>query len=138
MGSVIQVVNGVSGATTTTSNTYVNVTGYSATITPTSASNKILVRCLPKAYVAFNADVYPVTTMQITANGSSVYEKGFYNYAGRAPNGYIEMQIDFNAEFLHSPATTSAITYQVQIKVSTNANTTVASYSEIILMEIVG
>ena len=136
-GSVLQVVSfSNSTGTTTTSSTYVDVTGYSASITPTSATSKILVRVLPKAFVAFNVERYPITFARITRNGTEIYAKGYYNYAGRAPNGYFEMQIDFNMEVLDSPATTSSVTYQIQFKTDSPANTTVGSSSTITLMEI--
>jgi hypothetical protein len=136
-GSVLQVVSFSNSTTTsTTSSTYVDVTGYSASITPTSATSKILVRVLPKAYVSFNAERYPITDVKITRNGTQIYSKGYYNYAGRAPNGYVEMQIDFNMEVLDAPATTSSVTYQIQFRTNEPALTSVGGSSTITLMEI--
>jgi hypothetical protein len=112
------------------------VTGYSASITPISATSKILVRVLPKAYISFNAERYPITDARITRNGTQIYSKGFYNYAGRAPNGYVEMQIDFNMEVFDAPATTSLVTYQIQFKTNEPAPISVGGSTTITLIEI--
>ena len=115
-GGIIQVVEAFDyTVSNTTSTTFVD-TGLSASITPTSASNKILV------YVSHN----------IYKNGTNNYLHLalFCNHGGSFANiGYIDdlgsysadtgaMSHRPNAMFLHSPATTSTITYKTQCLVS--------------------
>ena len=136
-GSVLQVVTAQNpSGTTTSSATYVDVTGLAATITPSASTNKIIIRVIPKAYVSYNSERYPITYARILRNGSDVYNKGYYNYAGRAPNGYVEMQIDLNMEHFETAGTTSPLTYQVQFKTDSPVGLSINSGSTITLMEI--
>jgi len=115
-GGIIQVVEAFDYTNSTiTSSTFVD-TGLSASITPTSASNKILV------YVSHNIGK--------TSTNSYGHLALFCNHTGSYTNvGYIDDLIAYtnntetavhrpNAMILHSPATTSTITYKTQVLVS--------------------
>jgi hypothetical protein len=136
---------------TTTSTSFVDVTGLSATITPTSASNRILVifsgNVSPSSanYLMLGKLVRGVTDIALgDARGSST-RVTFSTSAGSA-----NWSNFFGVNFLDSPATTSPITYKVQVAVEAGATlliggsfTNSASYNGssptiITLMEISG
>ena len=138
-GSVLQVVSVEDPDQTTMTNTsYVDVGGLTASITPSNASSKILVRITPITYISFNADSYPITYVNIVRGSTVLKEKISYYYAARAPNGYIEMGTNFNMEILDSPNTTSTVTYKVQSRTSSTVNSIWRVGSTITLTEIQG
>ena len=142
---------------TTTSYTFVDITGLSVSITPASASNKILVKVEILAggtannYAAFNllrgSTHIGVPTGSAVLGGSS---RDSTSGPLSHENSYQMESVGFN--FLDSPNTTSAITYKVQtsvydsrqlsINVPTSVNTsgsstyTAAGISTITVMEV--
>jgi hypothetical protein len=142
-GGVLQVVQGVvSTQQTTTSSSYVDVTGLTATITPTSASSKILVLVTPNFYVSTDGNGFPQYFLQLLRTSTAIFTKHNYMYADRATNSYFEMAGDGNMIYLDSPNTTSATTYKVQTKQGSGSGTVTLVYqmtsadSSITLMEI--
>ena len=111
-GSVLQVVSTTkSDVFTTTSGTYVDVTGLAATITPTSASSRILVI----ANISYSASGGRDGNFQLVRN-STVIPTGV---TGSVLNGaYTFSMFSLAQSFLDSPATTSATTYKIQVYVS--------------------
>ena len=113
-GSVLQVVTATSTATfSTTSTSFVDVTGFTATLTPTSASSKILV------FVSFR---YGVGSAQGTSSrllrNATVISLGAYANLGNpwTGNGSVAQgSSDSSFSYLDSPATTSALTYKLQV-----------------------
>jgi len=104
-GSVLQVVFAYtnSGFTNTTSSTYIATT-LSGSITPTSASSKIL--------VSFSGGVY-----QTSGNGYYAIFRNGSNFANnQIHNAIANAWSTQGGSFLDSPATTSAITYQIYMK----------------------
>tara|TARA_R100001163_G_scaffold26130_1_gene21284 strand:+ start:301 stop:807 length:507 start_codon:yes stop_codon:yes gene_type:complete len=112
-GGIIQCIQTFKNdATSTTSNTFVDLAGMSATITPSSNSNKILVRfslCLSTSATALiivnllrgsTNIAQPSTTP--TRHGTVI---AYVAEGSQMMQGY---------EFLDSPATTSATTYKLQ------------------------
>jgi hypothetical protein len=140
-GKVLQVVQ----ATTTTSTSVASITytdsGLSATITPSSATSKILVMVNQRFRMDRSNDSVNMA-VQVLRGATSVYNQ---EYAG---NLYLQgaSALGFggyhNASYLDSPATTSATTYKTQGKVSSTSNGGVVVFQEgttissIILMEI--
>ena len=142
-GKVLQVVQATQSTATTVASTTRTDTGLTASITPSSASSKILVMVSqPTTLFRFSdaikgfvylmrgsTDIVPSEqTPGFTFSGSSlaeVYTLWTYNY-------------------LDSPATTSSVTYKTQGRVSTTANSGVIYFqlqaanapSTMILMEI--
>jgi hypothetical protein len=120
-GAVLQVVSTTKNdAFTTTSATPVDVTGLSATITPISATSKILA----SVSIAFggNNDIYPyvllvrngtsiATGTGATGNQLNVFMGGYFT----AISSMIFRVHQFSNNFLDSPATTSALTYKIQL-----------------------
>lgn len=113
---ILQVVQGtLTTFATTTSTSFVD-TGLSATITPTSASSKIL--------VIYSASVGSTnsaggTINQIVRNSTSVWLSGvsFSNIG----NGSVFSLA--SGTYLDSPATTSAVTYKIQQASQNSSNT---------------
>jgi hypothetical protein len=102
----------------TASTSFVDVTGLSVSITPTSASNKILVMVTANlssdgtGFAVFARLMRDSTAIAIgdTAGSRTSGTFGAYPYGGFiAPCGM---------EFLDSPATTSATTYKLQVLVN--------------------
>jgi|LakMenEpi03Aug12_release.lakeMendotaPanAssembly.Ray.scaffolds.fasta_scaffold484987_1 hypothetical protein len=137
-GSVLQVVSTTkSDVFTTTSGSYVDVTGLAATITPTSSSSKILVI----ANLSYSASAGRDAAFQVL-RGSTVIPTGV---TGSVLNGaYTFSMFSLAQSYLDSPATTSATTYKIQVYVSADTifvnrralDTTFTGQSTITLMEI--
>ena len=116
-GSVLQVVQAVKTATQTiTGMTQTDVTGLSVVITPRSASNKILVLVDMKCGYGVYGGI-----ANILRNGTKIYVGGgglarscamFSN--AYTPSNAIYHMLPLVANYLDSPATTSALTYKVQ------------------------
>jgi hypothetical protein len=134
VGNVLQVINATVGYVTTTSGSYVD-TGLTATITPSSSSNRVLV------LVNLNAISVTATSIVnfILANGSNTAIQLLMDYAlTSSTNG----AGNTNISLLHSPATTSAYTYKVRFAVTGGNTVRLNDYSSsqiistITLMEI--
>ena len=117
-GKVLQVVQTVKTDTFSTSSTsFVDITGLSASITPSSASNKILVMCHMGLCMA---DTDGRSAAVALIRGSTNIGGG--TTAGSRVSGISRTASGVNADhgnglsfqFLDSPATTSSTTYKVQ------------------------
>jgi hypothetical protein len=139
VGNVIQVVQGtLSSMFSTTSTSFVD-TGLSATITPSSASSKILV--LIHCWAQIDAAANNGMGFNVLRNSTQAYTTTVgYNYVywNNGGQNYTSQAISF----LDSPATTSSITYKFQIGsnvggiVGLNRNTPGVSTSYIQLLEV--
>jgi len=130
-GHIVQVVQGfTTDIFTTTSSSFTDITGLSASITPKSTSNKIL--------VSFNTHISGSTTSGHTVmlrclRGSTVIGAGV-GASNRVPaSGLLYSKYTYTVEnksyeYLDSPNTTSATTYKVQI-VPENGATAVVNKS---------
>jgi hypothetical protein len=119
IGSVLQVVQTVKSDTfTTTSSSFIDVTGLSVTITPTSASNRILV--LYSSSLATISGQYSCS-MRLVRDSTGIYIGDTAGSRTRASNmywsdiGMVYGTAPVNGIFLDSPATTSATTYKLQV-----------------------
>ena len=101
-GAVLQVVQGTYQSTVTTTSSSAVATGLTATITPTSATSKILITVFGSQQLVQSG----------TTNIYSLYKAGsnlvdtFMIYSNPTPDG-----VAMSASYLDSPATTSATTY---------------------------
>jgi hypothetical protein len=97
---------------------YVDVTGLSVTITPTSATSKIMImsNCI-FTFAQGGSSNYSVGQYQVLRNATSLYSSliGAYWSSGSPPPYYLVSQQSPFINFVDSPATTSAITYKVQM-----------------------
>ena len=147
-GSVLQVINSVKADTQSTASTsYVDVTSLTVTITPTSATSKILVRAnVNNVSDSAGYGVYinllrgSTTLTYNTAGGSAT------TYTSWATGGGGDSRVtrSCSIDYLDSPATTSATIYKIQMLSpggtayinSWAVNRDIASVSSITVMEI--
>ena len=134
-GKIVQTVVATSGTASTTSSGFVT-TGHEATITPTSATSKILVLCsslLQQTNVYAGAGISAVALFKNGNNLVSGSDWGMVAVTSEAIYG------SFAISHLDSPATTSATTYGIYFKSGNSANVVYNSNgnaSQLILMEI--
>lgn len=114
-GGVLQVVQTVkTDAFTSTSQSYVDITGVSASITPTATSSKILVlvngigSLADSAKVVFLKLVRGSTDIGLST-GSAISDSTTQIFAANATHS-----MPFGISFLDSPNTTSSTTYKLQ------------------------
>lgn len=120
-GSILQVVSTVKTDTfSTTSTSYTDVTGLSASITPSSTTSKIMVFVTASAAGSNDA----VAHVRVTRAGSAVnvgsassnrIQSGFAVFTNNGVGGYSSNH-GSTINFLDSPATASSVTYAVQIR----------------------
>jgi len=128
-GAVLQVVQAVKTDTfSTTSGTFGNVTGLTVSITPTSASNKILVTGVLQTSSSSN-DMYKI---RIAKNGTAIFVADtvagavsglsqFYLATAGSTGNWSTFPVP--VYYLDSPATTSAVTYSWQVRTQSGGNT---------------
>ena len=146
-GKVLQVVQTeTSSASSVTSATFTD-SGLSGSITPSSASSKILVMTMQPIAISRNSN--PVSArFRLLRNSTTIWDGngsgggGFRVFAVAVQNDGLDLNALQNISYLDSPSTTSAITYKTQMRVQTasDAETVTAQAagrpSTIILMEI--
>jgi hypothetical protein len=113
---ILQTVKTDAFTTTSLQPTYADVTGLSVTITPTSASNRILVF----ATFQMQADIATVTASAQLVRGSTAIFIGDANGSNSRASAATGLSQTYSAAgssivFLDSPATTSATTYKIQM-----------------------
>ena len=115
-GGIIQVVQTVKqDQFTTTSTSYVDVTGFSATITPKFSTSKILVMVMTTVQqtgTRTRLDIHNSTSGGVISGSSN----------GMQASEGTSINMPAHMSFLHSPATTSATTYKLQV-LNTGGNT---------------
>ena len=116
-GSVLQVVQGTySTNTTITSTSYVD-TNLTASITPSSASNKILV-ISTTPYMIYSENGDAVASVKLVRNSTTVTEcvllPAHFNISGNMNMHRSMLAINY----LDSPSSTSSVTYKIQGKVN--------------------
>ena len=143
-GAIVQVKSATySTSTATTSTTYAD-TGLSLSITPTSASNKILVMISQQLDLSsLGAEVG--TKYQLLRGATSIYSNTLFNYRYiDSLGGGVTQSTVFvgDLKYMDSPATTSATTYKTQFALAvsggthTNTAQSASRTSTIILMEV--
>jgi len=145
-GSVIQVVSTTkTDGFSTTSTSYVDVTGLSVTITPTSASSTVLVLTGLALGSAATGRAYTQllrgSTNIATSTGFAERNQTSATYDAQYRTHYVSLA------HMDSPATTSATTYKFQLKVDSattayvntqGVNTGIGNVSTLTVMEIAG
>jgi hypothetical protein len=145
-GKILQVVQATYSTATTSTSTSFSDSGLSATITPSSASSKVLV-FVAQQLRGYRESTFQAVSFQLVRGASAILT---YDY--QASNGLLNLQaigattVSYNTNpainYLDSPATTSATTYKTQIAVGSTANAgfaraqTDGNTSVIILMEV--
>jgi hypothetical protein len=136
-GRVLQVINTTYATSTSTASSSLVDTGLSTSITPSSASSKVLVLVNLAGLFSSSATVGQFTITDGSNNILLNFE-GLTAYAIAAGLSYGEA----GTNYLHSPATTSSFTYKVRMRnvagtgISINVITSGVSTSTMTLMEI--
>jgi hypothetical protein len=125
-GKVLQVVSVDDSTTrTTTSTSFVDCGTLSASITPSSASNKILIIFSTGAQVSSDGDVGYYTIIRGVTNIAPNTTNGFRNIQLNGSSGTNIVSINF----LDSPSTTSSTTYKIQFRSNIAGNTVSANWN---------
>jgi len=144
-GAVLQVVQNTTStiASTSSSASYVD-SNLTASITPTSATSKILVIVMQGMQVTNQNLPYATGMWQLLRGATAIYAPNesqngnifAYDYGGSGINVFRPTPITW----LDSPNTTSSTTYKTQFKLGTNGGSSISanagSAGSIILMEI--
>ena len=134
---VVQIVYAKTNTSVTMSTTTWTDTNLTATITPTSASNQVLIMFQQNGYYKSNGNLNNRGELQLLVGATALDQYANYqSYTGST----IENLTSLGGSFVHSPATTSATTYKTQFR-NGNASADVrinfnGIYSTIILMEV--
>ena len=126
-GSVLQVVQTVSFTQqATTSGSYVDITNFSVSITPTSATSKILTIVNVNGIYANQRITGVQTSLARGSTGIAFGDcyAGYQDAAGDQCIGSVVMQI------LDSPATTSSTTYKVQFRSRTSGSVVIVNIND--------
>jgi hypothetical protein len=126
-GKILQVVQGVKTDTfSTSSNSFTAITGLTATITPTSTSSKILILLDTKGSQSTGDST--AIHLRLTGGNSAAYIGGADGNRTRVAAGLgfggdpgVQLRRGFFAmvaNYLDSPATTSSVTYGVDIRMN--------------------
>ena len=118
IGSVLQVVSAAStGGLDTTSQSFADLPGMTASITPTSATSKILITYVNHLYVTQmpNTDWQAACT-NLLRDSTLIREEGTSGYpTGHSSDSTQDRYMDYQTiVYYDSPATTSSITYKLQ------------------------
>jgi hypothetical protein len=140
-GKVLQVIQATTTTSTTIASTTYTDTTLSATITPTLATSKILVFVNQRLRIERVSDQQNGSS-RLMRDATAIYTQEFATQLQATGASGVVLGGYNNANYLDSPATTSAITYKTQGKVgfTTSSGQIVfqenSSISSIILMEI--
>jgi molybdopterin-binding protein len=142
-GTVLQVVEGSTDAEVAVSTTVYTDTGLTASITPSSASNKVLVIVSQQATLSRSSASTQFNLDLQLLRGATVLE-AYEDYVLFAQaTGLISLGTQICITYLDSPSTTSSTTYKMQGRPDSTASSLVATFqlgsrgrSSIILMEI--
>ena len=133
-GKVLQVVQGTYATQASTTGTTYVTTNLSASITPSSTSNKVLVTGLVNSVYSTHSGGLAGAYIAIYRGGSAIVAPAAWQYnAGNS----IATTMPFN--YLDSPSSTSSVTYEIYFKKHTGTTTYVqdsGNPSYITLMEI--
>lgn len=121
-GKVLQVVQGnTSTQVNNTSASYAGI-GLSASITPSSASSKILVNASVSHVGVTGGDIYLVCFLGIFRDSTNVQEWNANRVRSGAGGSGHEGGAACSLGYLDSPSTTNSITYSIQQRVETSGN----------------
>jgi hypothetical protein len=140
-GKVLQVVQVTTSTATTIASTSYTDTGLSGSITPSSATSKILV--MTNQVVQYSRSANQLYLQgQLLRGADVIHNKDLYNFIASGNLTSFERYTQFTLLYLDSPSTTSSTTYKTQGKIQTTENSGTSTYqgasspSVMILMEI--
>ncbi len=133
-GNVLQVVTGETGTTVTHSTSFAD-TGLSASITPSSTSNKILILVAQQVFWSANG-----LTIRVLRDSTSIFEQPVAYTLHDGSSGANSRTI-YTINYLDSPSSTSSLTFKTQCKLHSSGTIQTqdsSNKSRITLMEIAG
>jgi len=120
-GKVLQVVSASYGTQVVVASTTPTDSGLTASITPTSATSKILVIYNQNLYA--ERGTYAVAgAIRLLRGATVVQDLGYPLQLNVQTPSFVALTSLFGSTYLDSPATTSSITYKTQVNVNTTAN----------------
>jgi hypothetical protein len=141
-GKVLQVVQDtLTSVFTSTSTTFADV-GLTVSITPSSATSKIMVFVnTPYLYTSNSTgSTHNYSALRLLRDATQLQTTDFGWYNNAASTGNVDFYTSVSFSYLDSPATTSALTYKVQSRIgsaaSVNVYATASIISSIVVMEI--
>lgn len=147
-GSVIQTVSATkTDSFSTTSTTFVDITGVSVSITPTSTTSNILIWANGVAGNTVSSEIACINLVRGSTNIAQSTGSGTANQTVSINTASTSANSGFAFSFLDSPSTTSATTYKLQARTVTGgtvligrfaANDNFRSVTSITVMEIAG
>jgi hypothetical protein len=137
---VLQVVFGTTSSQTSTTSNGFTITNLTASITPTSTSNKVLVLACGDCQIANVSTSMFLTLFGGTGPANLGNAQGLATVLGNATN---TQRVPVSLSYLDSPSSTSALTYSVRIRNGDNTTTVTFPSSNtptcsMILMEVNG
>jgi len=142
-GKVKQIVQATTTAFfSTNSTTLVDITGMSATITPTASDSKILALIHSPALYRGGGAGNNYLNLRLVRGSTAVYDANFWGNGFSNGVDYTAFSLEYTAYFLDSPATTSSTTYKMQMKNSVaqtsywNYNGSSTEVASLLLIEI--
>jgi hypothetical protein len=139
LGSVIQVVSVVLPANfSTTSTSFVDVTNFAATITPSSATSKILAIVNARVQNNSGSNINNRGSLRLIRGTTQLSEQFIGAFLGGVSGTDLNNYHSVSAVHLDSPSTTNAVTYKVTAQSGDSQNTMqfLATGSTITIMEI--
>jgi len=121
-GAVLQVVQATYSTAVTISSTSFVDTGLSASITPTSATSKILVLTSQAGISVIGSNAARTNIIQLVRGSTSIFDFQWETNGGVGGNGFRVDPYSANIAYLDSPATTSSTTYKTQARGDTTAD----------------
>lgn len=114
-GKIVQVISTSYSTPTSGTTSYVD-SGITATITPTSASNKILVFTTVALESSRSSSTNTTTNVQLRRGATTIanYDTRQWNYVSGFSSGTIILATVSTLTYMDSPATTSATTYTIR------------------------
>jgi hypothetical protein len=140
-GKVLQVIQGTRTTSTTTTGTSFVTTGLTASITPSSASSKVLV-IFTQSYGYFRTTSNMGMGFRIDRAGTNIWSTNTEtaSYVSTGNSSHVNVEMYMNCSYLDSPATTSSTAYTTHMASNASGSTVETQVSsapsQIILMEI--
>jgi hypothetical protein len=124
LGKVLQVIQGTSSTSTSNNTTTYADSSLSASITPSSTSNKILVLITQKFFLATGTSDRGSIKIKLLRGSTNIWEDTEFYLQTTGISGEIDRFVSMN--YLDSPSTTSSTTYKTQFAINSTATNKIA------------
>ena len=134
LGAVVQTVMSSSlGGSVTNSGSYVDITYANVTITPSSATNKVLIIATGTSQFSALAGVNVTADTQLIRSPSTSLQ---VQTVGTSGAGNVGASGAISYSYMDAPGTTSAVTYKLQQRISNTSSTLTSTNIWLIAQEI--